>query len=596
MKRIFAALAIAFVSVSAFAGQTHTYVVGVRAQRDHHALVKEAIDLDAPALEARNFRDFVYIDQFAADLTDSEAAALRAQSDIRFVEQSMTVHAWETPAIRASFRAAPEFRNQNVQTTPYGIPLVDAPNVWSVTQGFGINVAVIDTGIDYTHPDLASQYAGGFNYVAQPNTTDPKDDNGHGTHVAGTIAAANNFIGVVGVAPQARIWSIKVLDSSGSGSTVAISSGINWVVAKKAEIGGNWIINMSLGICSDPNDPNCTTTPPQSMSTACQKASDAGVLIFAAAGNLDSAFAGVVAPQPIGYPAAFPSVVAVGAVDSNEAVASFSDQGPELAVVAPGVDVLSTFPVGQGTNSYALKSSTPYSADGLTGSKRDSVSGHFVYCGIGASASDFPASVRGNVALIERGQATFNLKTKNAVAAGASAVIIYNCSVTASPATCGNADFSGGWTLIGKVDAAGNPCDPNTNPNCTTDSPADLANPWPVTIRLNNADGLAFRADSNATITAANLADDYQVENGTSMASPHAAGVAALVWSAAPNATANDVRQAIVSTAHHLGAAGQNPVFGFGLVDAVAATKVIAPQFFAPPQPPSGRRFGKRGH
>ncbi len=598
MKRILIALAIAFVSVSAFAEQTHRYVVGVRAQRDHHALVKEAISLDSPSLATRNFQDFGYIDQFAADLTDSEAAALRGRSDVEFVEQPVTVHAYEIPATRAPYRAAPEYRDPTVQTMPYGISLVDAPNVWSVTQGIGVNVAVIDTGIDYTHPDLAAQYAGGYNFVAQPNTSDPKDDNGHGTHVAGIIAAENNLIGVVGVAPRARIWSIKVLGSDGTGSTSNISAGINWVLGKKADIGGNWIINMSIGICSDPSNKDCASTPPTDMLSACQKASDAGVLIFAASGN-DST-AGSLAP--VGYPAAFSSVVAVGAVDSTDTIALFSDQGPEMGVVAPGVGVLSTYPVGQGVNSYAQKSSTLYNADGLVGSKKNLVSGRFVYCGIGASASDFPASVSGNIALIERGQATFNQKTKNALAAGATAAIIYNCSMTASPATCGNDDFSTGWTLIGSVDSTGQPnagCSDPTSPvysTCKAD-PADLAYPWPVTIRLNNADGLTFRSDPNALVTAANAADDYQTLSGTSMATPHAAGVAALVWSAAPNATASSVRQAIESTAHDLGAPGQDPAYGFGLVDALAATKAIAPQFFPPPnQPLTGRHYLKRGH
>ncbi len=134
-----------------------------------------------------------------------------------------------------------------------------------------------------------------------------------------------------------------------------------------------------------------------------------------------------------------------------------------------------------------------------------------------------------------------------------------------------------------------------------TDSPADLAYPWPVTVRLDNADGLAFRSDSNATVTAANLADDYATLSGTSMATPHAVGVAALVWSAAPTATASQIRQTIVSTAHDLGAPGQDPVYGFGLVDALAATKSIAPQIFGsgatpPKAPPTGRPYLKRGH
>lgn len=599
MKRTFAAALVAFLfAVSTFAAETHRYVVGVKPQRNRVAIASRALAPDADGgavLRARNFSDFSYLDSFAADLTDDEAAALRQQPDVKFVEAALTVHAYETVTPHAPFKPAVEMRDPNVQTTPWGIPAVRATDTWTVTRGAGVNVAIIDTGIDYNHPDLKDQYAGGYNFVAVPHTADPADDNGHGTHVAGIIAAEDNVIGVVGVAPNAKIWSVKALDSTGSGSTADISAGINWVIGKKAEIGGDWIINMSLGICSDPSNTDCAPAPPQSMVTACQKASDAGILIIAASGNDSTAGA----PKPVGYPASFSTVVAVGAVDSANNIADFSNQGPELALIAPGVNVLSTYRVGQGVNSYAQKNSTLFAADGLFGSKRDTVGGRFVYCGIGASASDFPPSVKGNIALIQRGTATFNQKTKNAVAAGASAVIIYNCSKTASHSTCGNDDFTSQWTLIGKVDSTGQPnsaCQDPTNPISATckDDPADLAFPWPVSIRLNNPDGEAFRSDMNATISAASLADDYATLSGTSMATPHAVGVAALVWSAAPTATAKDVRAAMINTAHDLGAPGQDTVFGFGLVDAYLAAKSIAPQLFTP-QPPTGRRILRRG-
>lgn len=602
MKRFFAVVGVLVFSATAFAEQTHQYIVGVRSQRDHHAIVKEAVGLDTPSLATRNFQDFGFIDQFAADLTDSEVQELRGRSDVRFVEPAITVHAYDVPATRPPFKATPDYRDITVQTMPYGIALVHGPDDWAATvKGDGVNVAIVDTGIDYTHPDLKDNFQGGYNFVAQPNTTDPKDDNGHGTHVAGIIAAEDNNIGVVGVAPHAKLWSVKVLDSKGSGSTAAISAGINWVVAQKAALGGNWVINMSLGVCADPTDSNCASAPPQSMLNACQKAADAGVLIFAASGNDSSP--GL--PKPVSYPAAFPSVVAVGAVDENKQIASFSNQGPELGVVAPGVAVLSTFPVGWGVNSYVKKNSTIFDADGLTGAKKDLVTGKFVFCGIGAKASDFPASVRGNIALIERGQATFHDKTKNALAAGASAVVIYNCSASASPSTCGNDDMTAGWTLIGRVDSTGQPnsgCSDPTSPVYSTckDDPNDLSFAWPVTVRLDNVDGLAIRSDSTATIAASNLADDYATLDGTSMATPHAVGVAALVWSAAPNATANDIRLAMENSAGDLGAPGRDNVYGFGLVNAFDAAKSVAPQLFGlggtpTGQVPTGRRILIRG-
>jgi len=431
---------------------------------------------------------------------------------------------------------------------------------------------VVDTGSDSTHPDLAGRVLPGADFV---NSVDgsggdgSNDDNGHGTHVSGIVAAANNHIGVVGVAPGVKLWAVKVLDSTGSGSYSAIASGLNWVLSKKTEVGGHWIVNMSLG----------GPQPSAILGDACDQMAAAGVLVIAAAGNLSPDSVNQV--DPVGYPAAYASVVAVAAIDSTQAIADFSNQGPEVALSGPGVAVFSTFPVGKGTNVFASKGASSYGADGLTGSKLDSATGRFVYCGIGATAADFPASVKGNIALIQRGTATFNLKTKNAVAAGASSVLIYNCSKVDSPTTCGNDDFVAGWTLIGKL-ADG-----------VTDDPADLAFAWPLTVRVNNADGEAIRKDAAATITIANVADDYATESGTSMACPHAVGVAALVWSAAPNASATDVKNAIINTAHDLGVTGRDPAFGYGLIDALAAAQSLAPSKFGPVP---GRRVSHRGH
>ncbi len=568
MKRtLAAALIVISFAVSTLAAGTRRYVVGVRPQRSRMAIASRALtpasDGVAP-LASRNFSDFKYLDSFAADLTDDEAAALRQQPDVTFVEASMTVHALGIRLADVAQTSAPAGpRATSTQTTPWGISAVHAPDTWIVTRGDHVNVAVLDTGIDYNHADLQGRYVGGYNFVAVPNTADPKDDNGHGTHVAGIIAADDNALGVVGVAPNANIWSVKILDKDGSGSTPSIAAGINWVISKKAEIGGNWIINMSLGIpaCTSTKTTDCASAPPLAMVTACQKAADAGVLIFAAAGNESSTGA----PAPVGYPAAISTVVAVGAIDALQNVASFSDQGPEVAMVAPGVFDKSTWPTGTGSDTHlASQDGTFVESIAMDGSPSGTITGQLVFCGLGTSPADFPAAVRGNIALIQRGDITFGAKTKNAVAAGATAVAIFNKET---------GPFLG--TLIG------------------TD-PADKTYPWPLAVSLSLEDGQKLTGlSSSATIT--NSPGDYQYESGTSMASPHAAGVAALVWSAAPSATANDVRAAMINTAHDLGASGQDPVFGFGLVDAYLAAKSIAPQLFIP-QPSTGRRILRRGH
>lgn len=571
MKRLLSVVVVLIVASAAFAAETtQRYVVAMKPER---ASAREAKGVE---FSGRDFQDLHSLDAFIANLTDAEVAQLKKDPSVRYVESAdIKFHLIDDDGIASTGRVTTESHPTNAQVTPYGITMVHAPDVWSVTRGDGVNVVVVDTGVDYTHPELKGVYQGGFNAIT--SSTDPKDDEGHGTHVSGTIAAADNSIGVIGVAPNVKLWAVKVLDSNGSGTNGKIAAGLNWVLTQKQTLGGNWIINMSLG------GPDSSAV----LSDACNKLAAAGVLVFAAAGNKDPQSVNP-GPDPVAYPAAYSSVTAVAAVDSTSTVADFSNQGPQVALSGPGVSVFSTFIVGQGDgNAFVTNGGTTYDAFGLVASAHGNPSGTFVYCGLGAAASDFPASVKGNIALIQRGSVQFNQKVRNALTAGATSVVIYNCSKTDTPTTCSNDSF-GNWTLIGQ-DANGN------------DNPADLAFPWPVVIGISNTDGKTLRAASGTpTITAANLADDYATESGTSMACPHAVGVAALVWSAAPNASASDVKNAMINTAHDLGATGQDPAYGFGLIDAYAAAKSIAPQKFGssvtPPPPVPGRRILKRGH
>ena len=577
MKRALFLVAVMLSSAAAFgAEQTHRYVVAMQTQRGAGG----ARTINGVDLPGRTVEELRNLDAYIADLTDSEVAQLRKDPSVKYVEKQIRFDAF---GLAATHAPTAELHPLDAQVTPYGISMVHAPDVWSVEKGDGINVAVVDTGVDYTHPELKDAYKGGFNAITKSN--DPKDDNEHGTHVSGTIAAADNNLGVVGVAPKANLWAVKVLNANGSGSNTTIASGINWVISKKAEVGGNWIINMSLGQCTDVSvdAENCSATPSISVRDACQHAADAGILIFAAAGNESTASHAAT----VAYPAAFSSVTAVAAIDSNQAVAVFSDQGPEIAVSAPGVNVFSTVPVGNGAYSEVKSAAKSDEAFAVIGSAKGTLNGKYVYCGLGATAGDFPASVKGNIALIQRGTATFNVKTKNALAAGATAVVIYNCSIAATPTTCTNTAL--GWTLIGKL--ADN----------VTDNPADLAFGWPVTVGISYDDGEALRkaaADSQISVT--NIADDYDTLSGTSMACPHAVGVAALVWGADPTASATDVKNAMYNTAKDLGTSGRDSVFGFGLLDAYSAAKALAPaKFGTNVTPPAtsvpGRRILRRG-
>ena len=206
---------------------------------------------------------------------------------------------------------------------------IDAPEAWAISTGSSnVTVAVIDSGVDYTHPDLTANYAGGHDFVFGDG--DPMDDHGHGTHVAGTIAASMNnptgtptaAEGVVGVAPNARILAYKVCRSDGTCDDFAIQQAIARAVADGANV-----INMSLG----------ETEYSQSLNDAVQAAWNAGLVIVAGAGN-----DGTTVPF---YPAAFDNVISVAAFDEDHRRPSFSNYGSWVDISAPGNVIMSTYPM-----------------------------------------------------------------------------------------------------------------------------------------------------------------------------------------------------------------------------------------------------------
>ncbi|MDP3543817.1 MAG: S8 family peptidase [Elusimicrobiota bacterium] len=203
------------------------------------------------------------------------------------------------------------------QETPWGITRVKAPEAWATTRGKGVKLVVIDTGIDMTHPELSGIIKGGWNAISTAATFN--DDNGHGSHVAGTIAAKDDAKGVVGVAPEIDLYGVKVLDENGSGTFDDVIAGMLWAAENKMEVA-----NMSLGA----NSGN------QSLADAVEAMRKAGVILIAAAGN---------SGRSVGYPAAYPGAIAVAASNSADGLASFSSRGPTVAVIAPGVSVKSTY-------------------------------------------------------------------------------------------------------------------------------------------------------------------------------------------------------------------------------------------------------------
>ncbi len=179
-------------------------------------------------------------------------------------------------------------------------------------------MAVLDTGVTSGHDDISSRVAVRENFST---ASDGEDNYGHGTHVAGIIAAIKDTVGVTGVCPGCRILDGKVLNDSGSGSTSSIANGIAWAVREHADV-----INMSLG----------QRVSSRTLEIAVNDAWTAGAVIVAAAGNAGT--------QAKIYPGAYPNVIAVAATDNKDAKASFSTYGKWVDVAAPGVSVYSTFP------------------------------------------------------------------------------------------------------------------------------------------------------------------------------------------------------------------------------------------------------------
>lgn len=201
---------------------------------------------------------------------------------------------------------------------------------WAYSKGEGVVIAVIDTGCDLDHEDIKTNIVSGINLINRGK--DPFDDNGHGTHVAGTIGAIDNGIGMVGIAPQARIMPIKALGGDGSGSNKNVAEGIVWAVDMGADI-----ITMSLG----------SEYPSIQIEKAVNYARDHNVIIFCAAGN-----SGI--ESGIQYPAKYKHTISIGSIDKNLSLCEFSCCGDELDFLAPGEDIVSAIP----GNNYASMTGT----------------------------------------------------------------------------------------------------------------------------------------------------------------------------------------------------------------------------------------------
>lgn len=235
---------------------------------------------------------------------------------------------------------------------PYGVKQLQAPEIWEQGEkGKGVVVAVLDTGIDVNHPDLKDNIIGGRNFTPEGSYKNFDDLNGHGTHVAGTIAAIENGNGVVGVAPEAKILACKVLDRHGSGSYYSIIEGLRYATNWKGANGERVrIINMSLGGSYD--EPK--------LEEAIQEAAAKGIIVVCASGNEGDSDQ---KSHEISYPALYNECTTVAACDESKKLAGFSNNHLQVDVIGPGVKVLSTYPPSK----YAMLSGTSMSTPHIAG-------------------------------------------------------------------------------------------------------------------------------------------------------------------------------------------------------------------------------------
>lgn len=404
------------------------------------------------------------------------------------------------------------------QVTPYAVYQSQADQL-TFNASAGMKVCIIDSGLDSSNGDFEWNNISGDNDSGTGNWNDHGGP--HGTHVAGTVAAADNGFGVVGMAPGADLHIIKVFNEDGWGYSSDLAKAADLCSAAGANI-----ISMSLG----GGGSNSTE------SNAFQAFTDAGGLVVAAAGNDGN--------DVRSYPAGYPSVMMIGANDANNNIADFSqfpsclsgrgkraveDETICVEVTAGGVDTLSTYPAGMATASNMSADGVAYASSAMENS--GAIGGSTYYMGT-AEATDSGAN--GNICVIDRGVISFHDKVANCEGSGGVGAIIINNEPGMLYGTLGDTNT----TTIPAVGAA-------------------------------FEDRAALLAAGNANIDIGT--SDFGFMSGTSMATPAVSGIAALVWSNHNQCTGTEIREALKATAMDSGTAGNDVYFGYGIVKAAAA-------------------------
>jgi subtilisin family serine protease len=451
--------------------------------------------------------EFIDLNAFAADIPQDKIDTLSRDPKVLYIEEDPMRYVLGL----SDFELEPSLSNGLYGLITSGSTSVHARGI----TGEGAVACIADTAIDTDHPDIFPNLIETANFNSQ--SIDIFNET-HATHVAGTVIAALNNKGIRGVAYNASLYHARVLGPEG-GLASEVMDGVRWLVEdEKCKI-----VGLSLG------DSRRSRTE----EIFYRAMYDEGALIVAAAGNENS--------KRLSFPAGYKEVLAVGAVDRNNVHASFSNTGKNLDLSAPGVDVLSSVPRGMGSESFVIANNIYHNAYGLElAGKTTGVSGTIVNCSLGNSASDFPSTVAGNIALIMRGSATFESKVDNAMKAGASAVIIYNNVA---------GDFIG--SLVNTTNYTGSA--------------------WIPAVSVSDTTGAILVEQAGQTAIVGNQISDWDYYSGTSMATPHVVGVAALVSSANHSLTNIQIETILKSTATDLGKQGHDTTYGFGIVNASAA-------------------------
>jgi thermitase len=254
--------------------------------------------------------------------------AFKSSPYVEYAEPNYIAHVFITP-------------NDSYWSSQWGMTKIEAPTAWDITTGnSSVTIAILDTGVDLFHPDLSGKLVSGYDFVN--DDSNPQDDHGHGTHVAGIAAArTNNGTGVAGLSWGAKIMPVKVMDDYGRGEYEDVASGIIYAANNGADI-----INLSLG----------GSAASSVLKEAVEYAHNLGCVVVAATGNDNSS---------VNYPARYPEVLAVAATDSDDQRASFSNYGPQVDVAAPGVSIRSTYWWGGST--YGWLSGTSQASPHVAG-------------------------------------------------------------------------------------------------------------------------------------------------------------------------------------------------------------------------------------